>query len=182
MVEITAMMLSYPYCPAAGAEPGGPPGAWAAARAPMGCLSMLAATTHELIGADLSAVEEIRAKLEAYLRVLEEEIESLRSALSALDAQEAASAAATPPAPPQERPVNARNGDAPQDETRNDKARSRARPTTRARKSPRAASAELEQLLAQTGGVSAVELARQTGTDYGEVLARIQELERAGRR
>jgi hypothetical protein len=29
--------------------------------------------------------------------------------------------------------------------------------------------------------MSAVELARQTGTDYGEVLARIQELEMAGR-
>ncbi len=115
----------------------------------------------------MSAVEEIRIKLESRLGALEEEIESLRSALSALDAQ-AASENAPPTAEPSERPPatakrtrrSARNGNA---------------------RKPRAtASAELEQLLAQTGGMSAVELARQTGTDYGEVLARIQELERAG--
>jgi hypothetical protein len=120
----------------------------------------------------LSAVEEIRIKLESRLDVLEEEIESLRSALTALDAQEA-------------------NGSGP--ETSSDTASATPPATTRAvasttrrgrrgasSRTSRAAAAELERRLAETGGTTAVELARETGTDYAEVLARIQELERAG--
>jgi len=36
-------------------------------------------------------------------------------------------------------------------------------------------------MLAQAGGADTVELARETGADYGAVLARIRELEQAGR-
>ncbi len=119
----------------------------------------------------MSAVEEIRIKLESRLGVLEEEIESLRSALSALDAQAADTAEDLAEAV-DDRPARTRAAASPV---------KRARPRNGNGRKPRApAAAELEQLLAQTGGMSAVELARQTGTDYGEVLARIQELERAG--
>lgn len=116
----------------------------------------------------MSAVEEIRIKLEARLREIDTEIESLRSALNALDEQAAASQAGQIPEAPSPRPAVS-NG-------RRRAARNGAAPRRSAR-----ASAELEQLLAQTGGMTAVELARETGTDYAEVLARIQELERAGR-
>jgi hypothetical protein len=119
----------------------------------------------------LSTAEEIRANIERYLIELQDEIESLRGALTALDAQ----AAALP-----QSVAASRGGEAV-------KATSvrRARRTGRPRRSPErqdqpAADPELERLLAETGGMSAVELAKQTGTDPAEVLARIRELERAG--
>ena len=140
----------------------------------------------------MSAVEDIRIKLENRLNMLEQEIESLRSALTALDDEHAterppaASApadtpsspipqtdrAASPPATPPRRrtPRRARasaSGDAGAAPCREDGA-------------DEASSAELERLLAETGGLTAVELARQTGTDYGVVLARIRQLEQAG--
>lgn len=114
----------------------------------------------------MSAVEEIRIKLETRLDVLEEEIESLRSALTALDVQE-------------RNETEARNETAAGTTTTRP-TRRRGATSSRASRAA-AAAAELERQLAETGGTSAVELARETGTDYGEVLARIQELERAGR-
>jgi len=112
----------------------------------------------------LSAVEEIRTKLETRLREVEAEIESLQDALTALDEQAAAE---------EQRgaPTTARRG-----------RRSASTRGGRARDAHAEPSPELERLLAETGGMSAVELARQTGTDYGAVLARIRELEHAGRR
>jgi hypothetical protein len=41
--------------------------------------------------------------------------------------------------------------------------------------------AELEEMLTEAGGPEAVKLAQETGADYGVVLARIRELEQAGR-
>jgi pyruvate/2-oxoglutarate dehydrogenase complex dihydrolipoamide acyltransferase (E2) component len=120
----------------------------------------------------VSAVEDIRIKLENRLIVVEQEIESLRCALTALDHEQAASAsqaeaagagtAAAPVPPPRRRAT-------------------RRRTAATADGADHASSAELERLLAETGGLTAVELARQTGTDYGVVLARIRQLEEAGR-
>jgi hypothetical protein len=108
----------------------------------------------------LSAVEEIRVKLETRLHEIEAEIESLRAGLGALEEQAAAKAANPLPKPPARR-------------TR--KANGHATVTSKA------ARAELEQQLTQAGGADTVELARETGADYGAVLARIRELEQAGR-
>ena len=128
----------------------------------------------------MSAVEEIRIKLEARLTELEQEIESLHGALAALDAEAAAAASGTAP---ELEPVVTANG-------RRRRGSGAARRTTtpvRTTASRRTAaakppSAELERLLAETGGTSTVELARHTGADYGAVLARIAELERAAGR
>ena len=116
----------------------------------------------------MSAVEDIRIKLENRLILCEQEIESLRTALAALDTEQAAASAPadTPSTTPAVRRRHVRT---------NGGATSTAKPR---RNGP--SSAELERLLAETGGSSAVELARQTGTDYGEVLARIRQLEQAG--
>jgi pyruvate/2-oxoglutarate dehydrogenase complex dihydrolipoamide acyltransferase (E2) component len=118
----------------------------------------------------VSAVEDIRIKLENRLIVVEQEIESLRCALTALDHEQAASQAeaagagtAAAPVPPPRRRAT------------------RRRTAATADGADHASSAELERLLAETGGLTAVELARQTGTDYGVVLARIRQLEEAGR-
>ena len=118
----------------------------------------------------MSAVEEIRSKLESRLSVLETEIESLRSALGALEsgdltvtAADGIAAPAVPASPNGSKPSTPRRG------------RTR-RATTKLERS-----AELERVLAETGGHDAVELARQTGTDYGVVLERIRQLEQAGR-
>jgi phage shock protein A len=142
----------------------------------------------------VSAVEDIRIKLEKRLNVLEQEIASLRSALTALDDEhgaqqapagppraDASSSPSTQPGPgdsaprtrsprrpPRRRPA-ATKDDAGAERSREDGA-------------GEASSAELERLLAQTGGMTAVELARRTGTDYGVVLARIRQLEQAGQR
>jgi hypothetical protein len=141
----------------------------------------------------VSAVEDIRIKLENRLNVLEQEIESLRSALTALDDQEAADrspiasaqtdgapspsaqadgASSTPPVSPRRRRTPRRpRASAPADDGASQAPEDGA---------GRPSSAELERLLAETGGLTAVELARRTGTDYGVVLARIRQLERAG--
>jgi phage shock protein A len=140
----------------------------------------------------VSAVEDIRIKLENRLNVLEQEIESLRCALTALDDEQApeqppaASAPADAPSSPS--PQTDRAASPPATATRRRAPRrARASATGDAGAAPsrkdgadEASSAELERLLAETGGLTAVELARQTGTDYGEVLARIRQLERAG--
>jgi hypothetical protein len=135
-----------------------------------------------------STVEEIRIKLETHLNEIEAEIESLRSALSSMDAEAAAAAAARSEAPAAEPTRPSRRRAATNGTRRNGKptngARSNGKPANgaaRVRRSPKA-SAELERLLAETGGMTAVELARETGTDYGDVLERIRELERAAGR
>lgn len=130
-----------------------------------------------------SAVEEIRIKLETHLNEIEAEIESLRGALSSMDADAAAAAAVPPEAPASEAPASettrpSRRRAAANGARRNGKATNGTAPVRRSQK----ASAELERLLAETGGMTAVELARQTGTDYGDVLERIRELERAAGR
>lgn len=127
----------------------------------------------------MSAVEEIATKIERRLIDLEDELESLRRALIALEREAAAlpdSAHASRDgdaggAPAARRPRATRR-------TRRSGARARARADNQAQPAP---NPELERLLAETGGISAVELAKQTGTDPAEVLARIRELERAGR-
>ncbi len=126
----------------------------------------------------MSAVDDIRLKVQARLDEIEEEIESLRVALAALDAQSGAAPVqapeqAAPASLPRSRP-GARRAPAGRRSTAS------VRATTRRGKS--APSPELERQLVETGGASAVELAQQTGTDYAEVLARIRELEQAARR
>jgi hypothetical protein len=125
----------------------------------------------------LSAVEDIRIKLETRLHEVEAEIESLRAGLGALEAQAAAesSVAASPDA------VDSRPAPTPIPTPRPRRPRARVA-TNGHRPAPRGPSrAELEEMLAQAGGPEAVELARETGADYGVVLARIRELEQAGR-
>ena len=118
----------------------------------------------------LSAVEDIRIKLENRLVLCEQEIESLRTALDALDDEQAAANGAAD-APSTTPAARRRPGRRP--------AAGGAPKTVKPRRNG-PSSAELERLLAETGGSSAVELARQTGTDYAEVLARIRQLEQAG--
>ncbi len=125
-----------------------------------------------------SAVEEIRIKLETHLNEIEAEIESLRTALSTMDAEAEAAATAHTDSPATVTTRPSRRRAATNGARKNGK---RANGTTAIRRSPKA-SAELERLLAETGGMTAVELARQTGTDYAEVLERIRELERAASR
>jgi hypothetical protein len=126
----------------------------------------------------MSAVEDIRIKLEQRLREVDQEIESLRSALTALDVEEAAAQAAGIAAPPEA------GSDPPPEIKARRRGGRRGRAGAPAGESNGStditSSAELERLLAETGGSTAVELARQTGTDYGVVLARIRQLERAG--
>jgi hypothetical protein len=132
----------------------------------------------------VSAVEEIRLKLETRLGELDQEIASLRSALTALDAEAAAGVIGAvevpaPAAPPAET-VTARNGRrAPKRRSSGPSRTANGGGRTPARQRP---SAELERELAETGGTSTVELARHTGADYAEVLARSRELERAAGR
>jgi hypothetical protein len=132
----------------------------------------------------LSAVDDIRMKIERRLADLDEELASLRGALGALDTEHAGEDPGTPAVA-----AAALGAADPERAPRRPRTRSRAgagsRPRGRrtagappARVSP---DPELERLLAETGGASAVELAKQTGTDPAEVLARIRELERAGR-
>lgn len=128
-------------------------------------------------GRQMPAIEQIRNNVKARLAELDREIESLREALRALDEQERQAA---------ERDRNAVGPDDPTARPRKPAARPR-KPASRSGKPARAKaktkdgfSPELERLLAETGGTTAVELARQTGTDYAEVLERIRELERAG--
>jgi peptidoglycan hydrolase CwlO-like protein len=122
----------------------------------------------------MSAVDDIRVKVQARLDELEQEIASLRVALAALDAQEArATGEAGAPAGARRPPAGSRARAA---------RRAGAKSRTGANRSSPTPSPELERQLAETGGASAVELARQTGTDYAEVLARIRELEQAARR
>jgi hypothetical protein len=138
----------------------------------------------------VSAVEDIRIKLENRLNVLEQEIESLRSALTALDDQQATerAPAASPPAETPSSPIPPSDrAPSPSPPRRGTPRRARASAKGGAGASPsredgadEASSAELERLLAETGGLTAVELARRTGTDYGAVLARIRQLEQAG--
>jgi hypothetical protein len=124
----------------------------------------------------VSAVDDIRIKLETHLSELEEEIESLRVALSALDATAAAEAQSGSDEPP------AAHEPSPRTPRARRSARSPRSPrASRAPRTKRRASAELERLLAETGGQEVVELARESGIDPAEVLARIGELERAGR-
>jgi TolA-binding protein len=129
----------------------------------------------------MSAVEDIRIKLEQRLNDLEHEIESLRSALTALDDEEAARRSAEAPTAVSPTPRKARKAPAAAGARK-----SAGGPRRRSSAQPHGngdgrASAELEQLLAETGGLTAVELARQTGTDPAAVLARIRQLEQAGR-
>ncbi len=128
----------------------------------------------------MSAVEDIRIKLETRLRVVEDEIESLRSALTALDDQEAAAVGPTESEAAAERSPEDARAKAPGPARRGRGRRAVASRSTEPEAPPAAASAELERLLAETGGINAVELARETGTDYGVVLARIRQLEQAG--
>ena len=124
--------------------------------------------------------------MEHRLNALEQEIESLRAALAALDDEQAAGrsrsrvpapnclfepAVSSPsPSPPRPRPRAPRP---PRPRPAHDggalagQARARAATAKSGAISP---SAELERLLAETGGLTAVELARETGTDYGVVL------------
>ena len=141
----------------------------------------------------MSAVEDIRIKLENRLNVLEQEIESLRCALTALDDEQATerlpavgAPADTPssPSPQTDRAPSPRATPPPRSAPRRSRASARgdaAAPPSPEDGADETSSAELERLLAETGGLTAVELARQTGTDYGAVLARIRQLERAGR-
>lgn len=129
----------------------------------------------------MSAVDDIRMKIERHLADLEEELVSLRGALGALDTEHASEDADAPAVAPAAGRAAA-SGRAP----RRPRAQT-SRPGARSRRSASTAGPrvspdpELERLLAETGGASAVELAKQTGTDPAEVLARIRELERAGR-
>ena len=130
-------------------------------------------------GAPLSAVEEIATKIERRLIDLEDELESLRRALIALERE----AAARPDSAQTSRDGDARGTPAsprPRGTRRARRSAARTRAGTDSQAQP-APNRELERLLAETGGISAVELAKQTGTDPAEVLARIRELERAGR-
>jgi peptidoglycan hydrolase CwlO-like protein len=122
----------------------------------------------------MSAVDDIRVKVQDRLDELEQEIASLREALAALDAQEARAteeAAAPAGAGRPQAGSRPRAGRRAAGKSRTGTARAHSTP-----------SPELERQLVETGGASAVELARQTGTDYAEVLARIRELEQAARR
>lgn len=133
----------------------------------------------------MSAVEDIRIKLEQRLSDLEHEIESLRSALTALDDEEAAARDAAQAAttnastPPKARKAPAASASRSPKSGAGPRRRSAAQRRNGGGDGP--ASAELERLLAETGGLTAVELARQTGTDPAAVLARIRQLEQAGR-
>lgn len=125
----------------------------------------------------MSAVEDIRIKLEQRLAELDQEIESLRCALSALDDEEASATQSEAPTPPEN------SAPAPSRPRRRGGRRARTSASAATKRTSGvdgASSAELERLLAETGGLTAVELARQTGTDYGVVLARIRQLEQAG--
>jgi hypothetical protein len=129
----------------------------------------------------MSAVDDIRVKVQDRLDELEQEIASLREALAALDAQEArATEQAAAPVQDAAAPAGAGRPQAGSRPRAGRRAAGKSRTgTARARSTP---SPELERQLVETGGASAVELARQTGTDYAEVLARIRELEQAARR
>lgn len=128
----------------------------------------------------MSAVEEIRTKVQGRLSELEQEIESLREALRALDAQ--AQAAEAPAERPSPRRSAAGNGRAARTTRPAANGAARTRRSGTSRPPTQRSSAELERRLAETGGMSAVELARQTGTDYAQVLERIRELEQAGKK
>ena len=130
----------------------------------------------------MSAVEDIRNLLEQRLTELDEEIESLRCALTALDDEELAARAP-------EAAATAQGTVSAPEATALTAPRTRRRTARQPRASASAdgnggadgaSSAELERQLAQRGGLTAVELARQTGTDYAAVLARIRQLEEAG--
>jgi hypothetical protein len=141
-----------------------------------------------------SAVEEIRIKVATRLHEVEAEIDSLRSALEALDTEaeaaaaahaEAEAAAARAEAAPEPSAGAKRRAGTPRSRRGSGAAR-RGRagaadpaPVKDARAAARLE--ELERVLAETGGPEAVALARATGIDPAEVLARITELERAGR-
>ena len=133
-----------------------------------------------------SPSEEIRAKLISRLAEIDEEVASLRTALEVMDAEASAQAEVNGGAPaPEPRPQPARSG-GPADARGRTSRRSGTRRAARAQPRPKPVTdprtlAELERELAETGGASTVELARHTGADYGEVLARIRELERARR-
>lgn len=118
----------------------------------------------------MSAVEEIRVKLETRLQEVEIEIESLRAGLDALEVQAAAEVQA----------AEAQTAAKSQPPTTKTKPRAR-RTAKRNGHTPATSRAELEQMLARAGGSDTVELARDIGADYGAVLARIRELEQAGR-
>jgi hypothetical protein len=161
-------------------------------RPPSGDADILGAAPFTVRGVAVSAVEEIRIKLEHRLRQVEVEIDSLREALHAMAAEAAAHADGATDVAPAELPhaVEARTAPARARTTRRS-GRQRSTGTGRRNGSAapsrapaprdRARDLELERRLAETGGMSAVELARETGTDYAEVLERIRELERAGR-